>query len=207
MPGSFEERQAVLATLARVRRCRGSIFSDLDKQFHVTAETLQEGVTAETSDDEVSYLEDGPHVTAETSRRICCDASVIRMTEDETGEPLSIGRKSRVIPPAMRRALKARGQAVPFSRLYAHAFHRCRMGRGSSRSTCRIGNLRAETRLGRKILRYVSCARKRCSVLADCRSKPGVGTNVSYAQSCPSPELSYNFSLWPEGDIQVSVVN
>ena len=81
---------------------------------HVTAETLEGGVTAETSDDEVSYLEDGPHVTAETSRRICCDASVIRMTEDETGEPLSIGRKSRVIPPAMRRALKARDRQCRF---------------------------------------------------------------------------------------------
>ena len=87
---------------------------------HVTAETLAGGVTGGgeesglRSDGEVSCLEEGPHVTAETSRRICCDASVIRMTEDETGEPLSIGRKSRVIPLPMRRALKARDKQCRF---------------------------------------------------------------------------------------------
>jgi hypothetical protein len=61
-----------------------------------------------------SYLDDGPHVTAETSRRIACDASILRLIEDEDGEPLSIGRKSRVIPPAMRRALRARDKGCRF---------------------------------------------------------------------------------------------
>ena len=50
----------------------------------------------------VSHLEGGPHVTAETSRRIACDASIVRLVEDEDGEPLTIGRKSRIIPPAIR---------------------------------------------------------------------------------------------------------
>ena len=50
-------------------------------------------VTAETS-----HIEDGPHVTAETSRRIACDCSVVGVKEDENGEPLSIGRRSRSIP-------------------------------------------------------------------------------------------------------------
>jgi len=70
-------------------------------------------VTAETSDSN-AHVENGPHVTAETSRRICCDTSISRLTEDEKGEPLSIGRKSRVIPPAMRRALKARDKHCRF---------------------------------------------------------------------------------------------
>lgn len=38
------------------------------------------------------------HVTAETSRRIACDASIFRLVEDEDGKPLPIGRKSRSIP-------------------------------------------------------------------------------------------------------------
>jgi len=46
------------------------------------------------------------HVTAATSRRICCDSTVIKMQEDENGEPLSIGRRSRSIPLAIRRALR-----------------------------------------------------------------------------------------------------
>ena len=102
---------------------------------HVAAETLEseaaDDVSAETpspaaADEEISaetsalfqthfsYLEDGPGVSAETSRRISCDASIIRILDDEKGEPLSIGRKSRVIPPAIRRALKARDDGCRF---------------------------------------------------------------------------------------------
>lgn len=66
-------------------------------------------VTAERSD-----LEDGPGVTAETSRRIACDSSVVCIKEDKNGEPLSIGRRSRSIPPPMRRALKNRDQGCQF---------------------------------------------------------------------------------------------
>jgi hypothetical protein len=66
-------------------------------------------VTAETSN-----LEDGPHVTAETSRRIACDSSIVAIKEDENGEPLSIGRRSRTIPPPMRRALRARDKGCRF---------------------------------------------------------------------------------------------
>ncbi len=66
-------------------------------------------VTAETSE-----LEDGPHVTAETSRRIACDSTVVNIKEDESGEPLSIGRRSRSIPPAMRRVLRNRDGGCRF---------------------------------------------------------------------------------------------
>ena len=66
-------------------------------------------VTAETSE-----LEDGPHVTAETSRRIACDSTVVNIKDDENGEPLSIGRRSRSIPPAMRRALRNRDGGCRF---------------------------------------------------------------------------------------------
>ena len=80
---------------------------------HVTAETSEvengHDVTAETS-----QLEDGPHVTAETSRRIGCDSTVVTIKDDESGEPLSIGRRSRSIPPAMRRALRARDGGCRF---------------------------------------------------------------------------------------------
>lgn len=74
-------------------------------------------VTAETSDDAEStnnYLENGPHVSAETSRRIGCDSSISILHEDKDGQPLNIGRKSRVIPPAMRRALRARDEGCRF---------------------------------------------------------------------------------------------
>ncbi len=75
------------------------------------------GVPAETSSsnrDNFSHLEDGPHVPAETVRRIACDCSILRLVENEVGEPLSIGRKSRVIPPAIRRALRSRDDGCRF---------------------------------------------------------------------------------------------
>ena len=60
------------------------------------------------------HLENGPHVTAETSRRIACDSSIVPIKEDKTGEPLSIGRRSRTIPPPMRRALRVRDKGCRF---------------------------------------------------------------------------------------------
>jgi len=60
------------------------------------------------------HLENGPHVTAETSRRIACDSSIVAIKEDKNGEPLSIGRRSRTIPPPMRRALRARDKGCRF---------------------------------------------------------------------------------------------
>jgi len=59
-------------------------------------------------------IENGPHVSAETSRRIACDSSVLGIKEDENGEPLAIGRKTRSIPPAMRRALRIRDEGCRF---------------------------------------------------------------------------------------------
>jgi len=90
---------------------------------HVSAETLvndetdQSDVTAVTSansNEEICHIENGARVTAVTSRRLCCDSSVSTIVENEKGEPLSIGRKSRVIPPPMRRALKARDKNCRF---------------------------------------------------------------------------------------------
>jgi len=61
-----------------------------------------------------SHIEDGPHVTAVTSRRIACDSSIDTIKEDRNGEPLSIGRRSRTIPPPMRRALRVRDKGCRF---------------------------------------------------------------------------------------------
>ena len=54
------------------------------------------------------------HVSAETCRRISCDASVVHWLEQHNGEPLSIGRKTRTIPPAIRRALQRRDGGCRF---------------------------------------------------------------------------------------------
>jgi hypothetical protein len=75
---------------------------------HVDAQTLREGVAGHCE------FENGPSLAAETARRLACDASVVSIVENEQGEPLSVGRKSRNIPPAIRRALNARDRGCRF---------------------------------------------------------------------------------------------
>ena len=58
-------------------------------------------------------LEDGPAIPAETARRLACDASLVALTERD-GRSLSIGRKTRAIPPAIRRALRSRDRGCRF---------------------------------------------------------------------------------------------
>ena len=61
-----------------------------------------------------SVLEDGAHVSAETSRRLACDASRVVMRHDEDGRLVEIGARTRTIPPALRRALHARDRGCRF---------------------------------------------------------------------------------------------
>jgi hypothetical protein len=75
---------------------------------HVDASTLREGDAGRCE------LEDGPALPVQTARRLACDASVVTITEDERGDPLDVGRKTRSIPPALRRALASRDKGCVF---------------------------------------------------------------------------------------------
>jgi 5-methylcytosine-specific restriction endonuclease McrA len=61
-----------------------------------------------------SALEDGVHVSGETSRRLACDATRVVMRHDKDGDVLDVGRRTRTIPPALRRALQARDRGCSF---------------------------------------------------------------------------------------------
>ncbi len=61
-----------------------------------------------------SHLDDGTRVAAETSRRLSCDASRVQVTHGQGGSVLDVGRKTRTIPPALRRALDARDRGCRF---------------------------------------------------------------------------------------------
>ena len=61
-----------------------------------------------------SAFENGAHVPAGTSRRIACDASKVVMTHDSAGNILDLGRKTRIISPALRRALEHRDRGCRF---------------------------------------------------------------------------------------------
>ncbi len=73
---------------------------------HASAESLVEHGPVDAAD--APHLEDSPVVAQETVRRISCDSAIVRLLETGAGEPLDVGRKTRVIPPALRRAVKRR---------------------------------------------------------------------------------------------------
>jgi hypothetical protein len=67
-------------------------------------------------------------VPIETARRLCCDGQAVVLAEDEKGEPLSIGRKTRIVPTAIKRVVLAKhGQCCAFpgchSRRFLHLHH------------------------------------------------------------------------------------
>ena len=61
-----------------------------------------------------SVLEGGTHVSAETSRRLACDATRVMMRHDADGRTLEVGARTRTIPPALRRALHHRDRGCRF---------------------------------------------------------------------------------------------
>jgi hypothetical protein len=105
--------------------------------LHVETGTLEEEGGAGRSE-----LEDGTRVSAETSRRISCDAGLVRVTHAQgahhppaagpgqastpadqpsgrashtSDQPiLSVGRRTRTIPPSLRRALEVRDRGCRF---------------------------------------------------------------------------------------------
>ena len=56
----------------------------------------------------------GIHISAETARRLACDASTVGMRHGPGGEILAVGRRTRTISPALRRALHARDRQCRF---------------------------------------------------------------------------------------------
>jgi hypothetical protein len=75
---------------------------------HVAAETLRSRAAG------CCEIEHGPAIAAETARRLSCDATVVSLLEDETCEPLNVGRKTRVISAPLRRLLTARDKGCRF---------------------------------------------------------------------------------------------
>jgi len=61
-----------------------------------------------------SELDDGTRVSAETSRRLSCDAGRVEIRHGPGGSILDVGRRTRTVPPALRRALEARDQGCRF---------------------------------------------------------------------------------------------
>ena len=80
---------------------------------HVDVETLvgseDEDVSAETP-----RIEGGPRLVAETARRLACEAGIVPRVRGRWGQTLAVGRRTRSVPPALRRALAVRDGGCRF---------------------------------------------------------------------------------------------
>jgi hypothetical protein len=80
--------------------------------LHLDPEAL-----ARNGDPAHTHLEDGTRLTAETARRLTCDGAIVPVLKDAGGKGdsiLNIGRRTRTIPPAIRRALRIRDGGCRF---------------------------------------------------------------------------------------------
>ena len=68
--------------------------------------------SAEPSD--LAMMADGEVIATATARRLCCDAGVVVAHVDAHGVPLSVGRKTRTISAAIKRALLLRDRTCRF---------------------------------------------------------------------------------------------
>jgi hypothetical protein len=72
-------------------------------------------------------------IPPETARRLACDGAVVRIVRGPAGEVLDVGRKTRVVPPAIRRALLVRDGGCAFpgcGSRFAEAHHIVPWARG-----------------------------------------------------------------------------
>uniref|UniRef100_UPI00351249EA HNH endonuclease signature motif containing protein n=1 Tax=Euzebya sp. TaxID=1971409 RepID=UPI00351249EA len=86
---------------------------------HAPAEALTDATTAATTDDapvrrEAAHLHHGPVIPDAVLARIACDASLVAMTHDPDGNPVGVGRKTRLIPRRLRRMLMRRDGGCRF---------------------------------------------------------------------------------------------
>lgn len=106
-----------LATMAETLLATGPTAQPGGERYqvvvHADAETLAGHNDGDYSDGDCCEIDDGPAIAAETARRLSCDASLVAMIEAD-GEPLNVGRKTRSIPPAIRRALRSRDGGCRF---------------------------------------------------------------------------------------------
>src|SRR2546425_2537462 len=121
-PSAFSQRQAdALALLAETVLHHGIDPGTPGERYqvvvHVDAPVLAEtDAPADPDAPGQSALEDGAHVSAETSRRLACDATRVVMRHDADGRVTEVGARTRTIPPALRRALQHRDRSCRLPR-------------------------------------------------------------------------------------------
>ena len=109
--------------LAHRAEISGSAAERYQVVVHINREDLHEGGETVRG----AELEQGRELAVATARRLGCDGLLVGLVEDAEGEPLNVGRKTRAIPAAIRRALQSRDGGCRFPGCdrskFTHAHH------------------------------------------------------------------------------------
>lgn len=76
--------------------------------LHVDINTLRQQQSGVCCTHSKNHFEDKPWLSPQTARRLSCDASLVTVLEDDAGKVLNVGRRSRIVPAHIRRALMER---------------------------------------------------------------------------------------------------
>ncbi len=103
-------------------KCSGSANGAHEVVVHIAHDAL-----CDVPESSGASFEHGGCVAVETARRLSCDGALVGVVKGAKGEPLAVGRRTRAVPPAIRRALRVRDGGCRFpgcdrSR-YVHAHH------------------------------------------------------------------------------------
>ena len=60
------------------------------------------------------HIEDGPALSVDVARRLCCGSSLVWLAEDRDGTPVAVSPKTQDIPASVRRAVRARDGGCVF---------------------------------------------------------------------------------------------
>jgi len=112
-PTVFQQQADALVLLAETALHQGLDPGAPGERYQVVVH-VDAPVLADPTQPGESVLEDGAHVSAETSRRLTCDASRTVMRHGKRGHVVAIGARTRTIPPALRRALQHRDRGCRF---------------------------------------------------------------------------------------------
>lgn len=137
-------------------------------------------------------LEHGPALSSGAARRAARDAALITIAERD-GRPLSVGRKTRTVPPALRRALRSRDHCCRFpgctQRRFVDAHH---MHHWADGGQTKLSNLVLLCRRHHRLLHEGATQSTRCKAARCASGGPTVGR--SRRRRCPRGRTTQPFA-------------
>ena len=106
-------RADALALLAETFLARGAAALAAGER-HVVMVHIDEEILRNDQAGGRCHVEEGPALPPAVVRRLCCDGGLVGIVEGAGGTAVDVGRKTRAIPPGLRRALHARDEGCRF---------------------------------------------------------------------------------------------